>query len=252
MPQRHRLQLQSQTHGAESPGPRDQRARQRCSGASSYSYGGTMSDPRSPNGPIEGSGTGETDALAVHAEQSDAAAQTTGPPLPPYAGSQTASPVTQSRPRRPHRVARFAAGGLLIAAAFVGVATGRDLWQSHVSTTAQTQPAGSSQSSGSSGSAIGNTGGSGSNSSSGLPFGNGGGSGSGGSSSAPARPGRAPGRRDFDRHGSRPGTRRHQRHARLSVRSGGCHGHRPELLGPGAHQQPRGRRRDQPQRHRCG
>jgi S1-C subfamily serine protease len=140
-----------------------------------------MSDPWSPNEPIEGSGTGETDALAIHAEQSDTAAQTTGsPPLPPGAGSQIASPMTQGRPRRPHRVARFAAGGLLIAAAFVGVATGRDLWQSHVSTTAQTQPAAGSQSSGS---AVGNTGGSGSNSSSGLPFGIAGGSGSDGSSS---------------------------------------------------------------------
>ena len=143
-----------------------------------------MSDPWSPDGPIEGSGTGETDVFAMNAEQNAAAApDMRSQPLPPDAGTQPASPVTQGRPRRPHRVARFAVGGLLIAATFVGVAMGHELWQSHVSTTAQTQPAIGSQPSGSGSSALGNTGGSGSDGSSGLQFGGTGSSGADGSSS---------------------------------------------------------------------
>ena len=53
-----------------------------------------------------------------------------------------------------------------------------------------------------------------------------------------------------DRRGGRPRPGRHQRHAGLPVRPGGGHGHRPQLVGPRAHQQPRGRRRDRHQRHR--
>ena len=145
-----------------------------------------MSDPWTPGEPIEGSQTGETNALAGHAEQSaPATAPYARSPYAesPYAGSPPVPPASQDRPRRPHRVARFAVGGMLIAAVFVGVAMGRELWQAHVSTAAQTQPVSGSLSNGSGSSSPGSTGGSSSNGSSGLPFGIAGGSGSEGSSS---------------------------------------------------------------------
>ncbi|MGZ4200205.1 MAG: S1C family serine protease [Thermoleophilia bacterium] len=105
------------------------------------------------------------------------------PPLQATTASPQADAEWQPRPasqphgpRSRHRLTKVAVGGLLVAtAAFLGVAISNNFWQSHVSTTSQTQPPAGSSSTGS-GSA--NVGGSGS-----LPFGLGDGSGSTGSSS---------------------------------------------------------------------
>ena len=113
---------------------------------------------------------------------------------PPPSQGSTASPQVdaewqprpaseRSVPRSRHRLAKVAVGGLLVAtAAFLGVAISNNFWQSHVSTTSQTQPAAGSTSNGSGGTSGGTVGGSGSTGSGSLPFGLGDGSGSSSSS----------------------------------------------------------------------
>ena len=182
--------------------------------------------------------------------------QSVDPPLPPDDGLVPYYHPTTDTPRRKHRLARVGATALLVVAGtFLGIAISHDFWQSHPTTTSQTQPAGGSGSTASGGSTSATRrlrlerlvcrrrSGSGSS-----PFGNGYRSSSTGSSSGGSLElglGRAE-RRDVDRRGGRPGPRRHQRHAGLPVRPGGRHRHRAQLVGPGAHQQPRGQRRDQP------
>ena len=243
--------------GSPTPEARTPGGRATPSGAASRAVGWGAPSPEAGWTPLPGGGWRPpqgSDATFVAPPR-----QGFDPPQPPDDGAAAPYYPEAAAPRRRHRLARVGATALLVVAGtFLGVAISHDFWQSHPTTTAQAQPAG--------------------------------GSGRALRAARPSarrlrlerlvgrqrlRFGQLPVRQrrrlvvgrlvvgrlvelgdrraeqpERDRRGGRPRAGRHQRHAGLPVRPGGGHGHRPELVGPRAHQQPRGRRRDRHQRHR--